>query len=129
MAQRDLVLRWIAQAARVVARMLGRRGPGDLELARGAIDEAMQSLLGHLALVMPSLDAVTAVSLLREPERVHGYAWLLGLQAALSRAAGDEAEAGRLEARSEACYRAAVQADPTLASVWSPNDTGGASPA
>jgi hypothetical protein len=109
--------------------LLGRGTPQDLELARDAVDEAMESLLGNMARVIPSLDATTAAGLLHDPERVLGYAWLLGLQASLCRAGGDETEARRLEARSLTCYRAAVRLEPDLATVWNPRDPPGVSPA
>ena len=109
--------------------MLGRGTPQDLELARDAVVEAMESLLGNLARVIPSLDVATAVSLLHDPERVLGYAWLLGLQASLCRAGGEETEARRLEARSDVCSRAAVQLKPDLATIWQPGDTPDDAPA
>jgi hypothetical protein len=109
--------------------MLGRGSPQDLELAREAVDEAMESLLGNMARVIPSLDATTAAGLLHDPERVLGYAWLLGLQASLCRAGGEETEARRLEARSLTCYRAAVQLEPDLAGIWQPGDIPGDAPA
>ena len=57
MAQRDVVLRWIQQAARVIARLLRSGKPGDLELAQIEVDSAVEALLGSLARLIPTLDA------------------------------------------------------------------------
>ena len=46
--QRDLVLRWIEQISRVIARLLGRREEAALNLARDHLDEASAQLLGPL---------------------------------------------------------------------------------
>jgi len=53
MAQRDVVLRWIQQAARVIARLLRSGKPGDLELAKIEVDSAEEALLGSLARLIP----------------------------------------------------------------------------
>ena len=108
MAQRDVVLRWIEQLGRLVARLLGRGSPGDLATAREQVDDAVVSLLGPLAQILPQLEADSAAELLGDPERIFAYAQLLDLDAAIRQAAGepDAAEAGR--ARAVALAKAAL---------------------
>lgn len=118
MAQRDVVLRWIQQAARVIARLLRSGKPDDLELAQEEVASALEALLGPLALLIPKLDALSACTVLHDPERIAGYARLLGLQAALFRATGNEPEAVRTEERAKACYDIAVGQRPDLAADW-----------
>ena len=116
MAQRDLVLRWIRQAARVIARLLRSDQVADLELARLELESAMETLLGNLARVIPALDAGSACALLHDAERILGYARLLALEAALLRATGDATAAARLDARAEECSAIAFRERPDLAS-------------
>ena len=87
--QRDVVLRWIEQIARVIAQMLKTGKPEDLELARQEIQAATDRLLGPLALLVPRLDLASAAELLHEPERLFAYAQLLDLQATLREALGE----------------------------------------
>ena len=107
MAQRDVVLRWIEQLARLVARLLGRGSPGDLATARDQVDEAVASLLGPLAPILPRLEADSAAELLGDPERIFAYAQLLDLDAAIGEAMGEREAARDVRARAVALAEAA----------------------
>lgn len=109
-----MVLRWIRQAARVIARLLRSGQPPDLELAREELESAMEALLGSLTRVVPALDPASACALLHDGERIMGYARLLALDAALLRATGDPAQAAVIEARAEACSAIALRERPDL---------------
>lgn len=106
MAQRDVVLRWIEQIARVVRRILLGPGPPDLAAARVHVEEATTQLLGPLALLVPQLDIPSAVALLHDPERVIGLALLLELRAEIAEAEGDTAAAAAARARAAAFRQA-----------------------
>jgi len=88
-AQRDVVLRWIEQLAKVVARLIHGPGPMDLVLAEDQVQDALAQHVGPLASVVPKLDVPSAAGLLNDPERIFGYAQLLSLLAAVRHAAGD----------------------------------------
>jgi hypothetical protein len=107
-AQRDVVLRWIEQLGRLVARLLGRGSPGDLAAARDQVDEAVASLLGPLAQLLPRLEADSAAELLGDPERTFAYAQLLDLDAAVRQAMGEPEAAREVRARAVALGEAAV---------------------
>jgi hypothetical protein len=113
MAQRDVVLRWIEQLARVIARLIKGGTAGDLDLARAEIQRATAELLGPLAALVPQLDAPTAAEILADPDRVFAWAQLLDLDGIIAEATGN-AEAG-VSARSralllaeEACRRSRI---------------------
>lgn len=100
--QRDVVLRWIEQIARVVRRILQGPGPADLALARTHLEEATAQLLGPLALVVPQLDAPSAAQLLHDPERILSLALLLELEAAVAEQEADAVAAHGLRERAAA---------------------------
>ena len=102
MTQRDVMLRWIEQIARVVRRMLQGPGPPDLVAARLAVEDAMTQLLGPLALLVPRLEVPSAVELLHDPERILGLALLLDLEASVAEAEGDAVAAARARERAAA---------------------------
>jgi hypothetical protein len=108
MAQRDIVLGWIAQLGRLVARLLGRGSAGDLATARDQVDEAVVSLLGPLAQILPQLEADSAAELLSDPDRIFAYAQLLDLDAAIREAAGEPEAAAEGRARAVALAKAAA---------------------
>ena len=107
MAQRDVVLRWIEQLAKVVARLIHGPGPIDLALAEDQVQDGLAQHLGPLASVVPRLDAESATGLLHDPERIFGYAQLLSLLAAVRHAGGDPA-ATDIHARAIAFARVAL---------------------
>jgi hypothetical protein len=100
--QRDVVLRWIEQIARVVHHLLLGRGPGDLALARTHLEEARSHLLGPLAPIVPGLDPPSVVSLLHDRDRVLGLALLLDLEASVAEAEGRAAEGEEWRSRAAA---------------------------
>ena len=118
MAQRDVVLRWIQQAARVIARLLRGGKPGDLELARIELESAEEALLGPLARLIPALETRSASALLGDPERILGYGRLLLLRSALRRALGEEEAAAQDESRGREFQDLALAARPDLATLW-----------
>lgn len=89
MTQRDAVLRWIEQIAKVVARLLLGPGPGDFDLAAAQVEAAIAQHVGSLALLLPQLDVRSGAGLLNEPERIFGYAQLLSLLGAVQHARGE----------------------------------------
>lgn len=99
MAQRDVVLRWIEQLGRLVARLMGRAGTGDLDLARGEIDAALAALLGPLEPLLAQLDPVSGANLLADAERIFAWAQLLDLSAVVDAAAGRPQPAAHNAAR------------------------------
>ena len=110
--QRDLVLRWLEQLSLLIRRLLYGPGPVDIELAEQHLEEAMQQHLGPLALLIPRLDPVSAANLLHDPDRVFGYARLLGLKALILESRKD-AGAGAVLERARAMGEIAVaRADP-----------------
>ena len=117
MTQRDVMLRWIEQVARVIERLLHGPGPVDLELAREQIEAAIAQHLGPLAAVLPRLEASSAASLLHDPDRLFGYAQLLALQSAVEQAAR-RPEAEDLRTRAIAFAREAVHRSAAPPSDW-----------
>lgn len=99
--QRDLVLRWIEQIARLIARLLLGGTQADLAAARDQVREAVSGLLGPLEPLIPRLEVSSASDLLADPDRIFGYAQLLDLDAVIAGATGDPAGAadGRERAR------------------------------
>ena len=106
-SQRDVVLRWIEQLGLVVARLLRGPGEADLALAAEQVRAAITQILGPLHATVPKLDAASAAGLLHDPERIYGYARLLGLQAAIEQAGGNAAF-GDTRARAAAMVREAM---------------------
>ena len=113
MAQRDTVLRWIEQLGRLVARLLHGGNAGGFEAAREPIAAATAALLGSLALLAPKLDSASAAELLRDPQRIFGWAQLLDLEAVVLEAEGKAADATEVRQRAIELAREAVRrADP-----------------
>ena len=114
MAQRDVVLRWIEEFGRLIARLLRRGAAGDLELAREEIERATADLLGTLAPLVPQLDTPSAAALLADPERIFAWAQLVELggmvaEAQGGAAAGVSARRRALELGREACERSRIE--------------------
>ncbi|MCU0635117.1 MAG: hypothetical protein MUE41_09605, partial [Gemmatimonadaceae bacterium] len=63
--QRDLILRWIEEIARLVARMAHGSGDARAELtgAREKIAELVQGLLGGVATLVPQMTVDSAAAL------------------------------------------------------------------
>ena len=88
--QRDLVLRWIEQLGRLVARLVGLGGKAELGAARDQVAEATINLLGPLSLLVPRLETSSAAELLADPDRIFGYAQLLDLDGTISEGMGEK---------------------------------------
>jgi len=106
--QRDIVLRWIAQLAAIIARLLRRDPKLSLELARQYLEEAEAQTLGPLGPLVAKLDAESAARLLDDPYRIYGYGQILALASALTRVEGSPEEAEALARRAVAMGRAAI---------------------
>ncbi len=106
--QRDLVLRWIEQLGRLVARLLGQGGKAELAVARDQVAEATLGFLGPLATLVPRLETGSAADLLVDPDRIFGYAQLLDLDGVISEALGDAAGAAESRRRALEFAKAAL---------------------
>lgn len=116
-AQRDVMLRWIEELAKVVARLLLGPGPVDLDLAESQVRAAISQHLGPMAMLLPQLDVPSGAGLLHEADRIFGYAQLLGLLAAVEHAAGSP-HARNTHARAVAFGHAALARDPNVPAAW-----------
>ena len=111
MAKRDVVLRWIEEFGRLIARLLRRGAPGDLDLALEEIERATSDLLGGLAPLVPKLDTASAAQIIADPDRIFAWAQLVELGGLVAEARGDAgaglaARARALELADEAISRA-----------------------
>jgi hypothetical protein len=106
--QRDLVLRWIEQLGRLVARLVGLGGKAELAVARDQVAEATINLLGPLSLLVPRLETASAAELLADPDRIFGYAQLLDLNGTISDAMGEQNAAAESRRRALEFAREAV---------------------
>lgn len=118
MSQRDIVLRWIEQLALVVARLLHGPGAADLALAEAQVRDAITRVLGPLSETILRVDVASAAFLLADPERIYGYARLLGLLAAIEQADG-RPDFGETRLRAEALAREAVRRSVPAPAEWS----------
>lgn len=100
--QRDVVLRWIEQIVATVRRMLLGPTAIDPEEILTRVDEAIEQLLGPLALLVPRLEPASAASLLQDPERIQGYATLVELKALVLEKQNRMEEAAALRERAAA---------------------------
>ena len=112
--QRDLVLRWIEQLGRLVARLVGLGGKAELGAARDQVAEATINLLGPLSVLVPRLETSSAAELLADPDRIFGYAQLLDLDGAISEAMGEK------DAATESRRRAVEFASEAIARLTEP---------
>jgi hypothetical protein len=117
MAQRDVMLRWIEELAKVVARLLLGPGAVDVELAESQVRAAISQHLGPMALLLPQLDVRSGAGLLHEADRIFGYAQLLGLLAAVQHAAASP-DASTTHARAVGFGREALARDPNAPAAW-----------
>ena len=111
MAKRDVVLRWIEEFGRLIARLLRRGTAGDLELALEEIERATGDLLGGLAPLVPKLDSASAAQIIADPDRIFAWAQLVELGGLVAEARGDAgagpaASARAVELAQEAIRRA-----------------------
>lgn len=118
--QRDLVLRWIEQIARLVARLAHGAGTPTEEIvqARAQITELVRGLLGGVAPLAPRLAPSSAAALLPDAEKLWQYAQLLDLDAALLEALGQGDEAARQRTRALAFGEIAAARLPETPAEW-----------
>lgn len=117
MPQRDVLLRWIEEIARVVARLLHGPGPIDFDLAADQVEAALEQHLGAVAPLIARLDVPSGATLLRDPDRIFGYARLLALLGAVRHAQG-RPDAVTTHRRALAFAREAISRDPDPPSDW-----------
>ena len=117
MPQRDVLLRWLEHLSLLIRRLLYGPGPVDLELASRHIDDALQYHLGPMAALVTRLDVPSVAQLLHDPDRIFGYAQLIGLQAAVLSARGDPGAAA-LQSRSKELAREAIARLPEPPEEW-----------
>lgn len=103
--------------ALVIRRLLYGPGEVNIELAEEHIEEALQQHLGSMAELVSRLDPTSAADLLHEPDRIFGYAQLVGLQAAVLEARGS-AEAGEMKERAVALGRLAIGRAQEVPAEW-----------
>lgn len=113
MAKRDVVLKWIEEFGRLIARLLRRGAAGDLDLALEEIERATGDLLGGLAPLVPKLDSASAAQIIADPDRIFAWAQLVELGGLVAEARGDAGAgpAGRaraVELAGEAIRRARI---------------------
>jgi len=116
--QRDLVLRWIEQLGRLVARLVGAGGTAELAVARDQVAEATINLLGPLATLVPRLETESAAELLADPDRIFGYAQLLDLDASVSAGLGEPASEAESRRRALEFATAALARTPEPRPDW-----------
>ena len=115
--QRDILLRWLHQIALVIRRLLYGPGEVNIELAEEHITEALQQHLGPMTELVSRLDPASAADLLHEPDRIFGYAQLVGLQAAVFEAQGN-VEFVALKDRAVALGRIAIDRAREVPAEW-----------
>lgn len=115
--QRDIVLRWIEDIARVIRRLLHGPTAVDLRDAERLLEDAHERLLGQLATLVPRLEPAAAADLLHDPDRIYACAHLLALQSALEQARQDPA-ADRTRDRAIAFAAEAVRRHPEPPPEW-----------
>jgi len=87
-AQRDYIMRLIAQFAQVLARLLGLRKSGKLDEAQQLLDETANGIFGSLRSMIDQVDASTAAGLLGGRDKVVVYAALTAEEAEIAAARG-----------------------------------------
>jgi hypothetical protein len=118
MAQRDVVLRWIEEFGRLIARLLRRGTTGDLELATEEIERATADLLGALAPLVPRLDAASAAEVIADPDRIFAWAQLVELGGLVAEARGDAAAGLAGKARAVRLAEEALRRAPLARPEW-----------
>jgi hypothetical protein len=116
--QRDVLLRWLEQLSLLIRRLLYGPGPVDIELAEHHIQDALEQHLGPMTALVARLDVPSVATLLHDPDRIFGYAQLVGLQAAVLAARGDPGAAA-LQVRAVGLAREAIARSPEVPAEWS----------
>ncbi|MBW2528970.1 MAG: hypothetical protein JRI23_32640 [Deltaproteobacteria bacterium] len=119
MLQRDYLMRIIERAVAALARALGRRDEGELELALDQIGEAYDAVLKFDRQMLEVLDPSTLVAMLGEAQLVRMVARISVLEGEIR----EQADAPR-EAR--ACFRRALALYGSVGLGDEPEDRDGA---
>jgi hypothetical protein len=102
-AREDYLIRLIQQMGEVLrrlrARLAGKVDAGDATEVEREAGRAIATLLGPQAALLQQLDAVSAVRLVADADRVALWTGLMRVQADAQRASGHEDVADRLAAR------------------------------
>ncbi len=115
--QRDVLLRWLHQASLVIRRLLYGPGEVDIEMAQEHLDDAVRTHLGPMADLVSRIDTQSVANLLQDPDRIFGYAQLLGLQAAVLQAQRDP-DADLVRTRAEILGQIAIERAGDAAPEW-----------
>lgn len=92
-AQRDYIMRLIAQFAQVLGRLLGLRKAGKLDEAQKLLDETANGIFGSLRSMIDQVDASSAAGLLGGRDKVLVYAALTAEEAEIAAARGQTRKA------------------------------------
>ena len=104
-AREDYVVRMIREAVQTLARLAGLRREGQFATEREELAGAKRLIGGDAVPMLDRLDVETAVHLLADPRRALTYAQLLDEEAALERAAANDARAAWARERARAIAR------------------------
>lgn len=97
--KKDYILRMIAEIARMIAALIGKKKENDLAGALDVSRAAVGMLLGPLADLAPRLDSVTAAHMVSEPEIIAAWAEVVAEEADVHRLMGNGAAAAAGEKR------------------------------
>lgn len=103
-AQRDYIMRLIAQFAQVLGRLLGLRKAGKLDDAQKLVDETADGIFGSLRSMIDQVDASTAAGLLASRDKVIVYAALTAEEAEIAAARGQTRKASTRRRRALELY-------------------------
>lgn len=103
-AQRDYIMRLIAQFAQVLGRLLGLRKAGKLDEAQKLVDETANGIFGSLRLMIDQVDASSAAGLLGGRDKVLVYAALTAEEAEIAAARGQTRKASTRRRRAIELY-------------------------
>ena len=103
-AQRDYIMRLIAQFAEVLARIMGLRKAGKLDEAQKLINETADGIFGPLRSMIDQVDARTAAGLLGGRDKLVVYAALTAQEAEMALSRGQPRKAAGRSRRALELY-------------------------
>jgi hypothetical protein len=103
-AQRDYIMRLIAQFGQALARLLGLRKAGKLDEAQKLVDETANGIFGSLRSMIDQVDASSAAGLLVAREKIVVYAALTAEEAEIAAARGQTRKAASRRRRALELY-------------------------
>ncbi len=95
----DFILRAVEQMARAIARIFRLKQEQRFDEAERAVADAYLDLFGIDPRFFPLMDARTVAEALGHPKKVAAFAELLGEEAAIAEARGDQERAAFLQRR------------------------------